>query len=181
MLGALGSATHRGCPNDQFGLEQNVLRSLCQEQIHSCGADQSAGLVDARKGNNSGGRERDVVIADQGNVFRDTDVTEQRERLQHANGKQVVDAEHGVRTICPKTGSDIATDFASCQNGQLSRSNLLEARSRHLSDGLARSKETIRHLTDRFGSAYDCDASMAQSQEVLDCEPAARDVVDRHR
>ena len=174
-----------GLSDDQFGLEDDLLvrklsaaLRLTQQQIDGGIADQHARLADRRQRNHGGGRERDVVVADQGDVARHMQVTVHVQGLQDADGEQVVRREDGVGSVARVAFQHLLAGGPAGQHREGVGVDDFKGGERMLRNCRPRTVEPVDHLPDAARPADEREAGSADGQQVLGSEASAGHVVD---
>ena len=151
-----------------------------QHQIDGRVSDEFGGLADRRERDHGGGREVDVVVADEGDLVRDPDAAAHHECLQYPHREEVVRGEDGIGSIFGCTCAEGLAGGTAREHAQRIGQDHFEGDA-GLVRGSAGSLQAVDHLSDAHRTPDEGDASSSLRREMLHGEVATADVVDRYR
>ena len=182
-----GPLRRAGVPDHQLGLEHHapmpvglLLLDLLQQQLGRGAAELLAGLADGGERHRGRGGEVDVVVADNREVSRDTQLPAGH-LLQDAEGEQVVGAERGGGALVSGQRGHPFAGAAALGDRQRRRLEHDELGTVHFGHRGGGTGVPVGDLLQREVAADEGDPAVALLEQVAGGEPAAEHVVDGDR
>ena len=151
------------------------------QDAHGRLADQLARLPDRRERHDGRRGEVDVVEADEQDVAGHEQGAVHHERLQQAHRDEVVRGEHRVGAVGRVAGDERLADAPPFEHGERAGLEHLELGAGHGIHRLPRTRHAGRRPAGSRTARPRTRGGGARLEQVLGGEPAAGDVVDRHR